>query len=163
MTISDATVTIIKATAIPFLTIATSVILFWLKFYWDSRKRLDDLLIDLEHAIYRSDNRQRVFSDRYLEVRKAITDLDRWIVDPVKKRKLKEAFARFRGQKFTTASIFDLKGGPHEAMIDVFLTGAEVRVLAPDQRDFTEYLLRIAELRKITGSRKWADGELKVV
>ena len=145
--------------AVPLLTVGTSVLLFWLKFYSDARKRLDDLLIELEHAIYMSANRQQVFSGGYLEIRKAVTEFDRWIIDPIKKKNLREAFRRFRGQSFTTESIFDLRGGPHESMIDVFLTGAEVRCLAPHQCEFSEYLSRIAALRKITGSRKWADPE----
>lgn len=155
----DAVFTFTKLLGVPALTVGTSVLLFWLKFHADARKKLDDLLIELEHAIYLSPDRPKVFAERYLEIRKAVTEFDRWIIDPYRKKELREAFRRFRGQRFTTASIFDLRGGPHESMIDVFLTSGEVRVLAPAQGDFAEYLQRIAAIRKITGSRAWADPE----
>ncbi len=131
--------------------------LFWLKFQYDARKRLDDILIELEHELYRSDVRPKIFAEKYLEVRKAATDLDRWIINPLLKKRLRRALESFRGQSFSTESIFELRGTPHEKFIDVFLTGAEVRCLAPYQSEFTDYMVRIAELRKITGSRIWTE------
>ena len=143
--------------AIPFFTVGTSVMLFWLKFHSDARKRLDDLLIELEHEIFLSEDRVKVFYGRYLEIRKAATEFDRWIIDPFKQKRLRESLQLFRGQKNTTASIFELRGGPHESLIDTFLSSSEIRCISPDQSEFTEYLDRIASLRKITGSRRWAD------
>lgn len=149
----------LRAMAVPALTIGTTVILFWLKFYADARKRLDDLLLDLEHELYLSNTRETIFRNRYLEIRKAATEFDRWLLDPSKKRDFQDAFRKFRGQSFTNESIYSLRGTPHEQLIDVFLTSSEVRCLAPRQQDFSEYFGRIARLRKFTGSRKWADQE----
>jgi len=137
-------------------------VLFWLKFQFDARKRLDDILIELEHDLYLSKDRSQIFKARYLDVRKAATDLDRWILNPYLKRRLRIALEIFRGQSFSTDSILELRGTSHEKFIDIFLTGAEVGCVAPCQSEFSEYLSRVAELRKITGSRVWTDSNKSI-
>lgn len=42
---------IVRGLLIPITAVATTVSLAWLKFYADARKRLDDLLFDLEHKL----------------------------------------------------------------------------------------------------------------
>jgi len=137
------------------LTIAVPVSLFWWKFYCDARKRLDDRLIELEHELIYSESRQQVFRDRYLRIRKAATDFERWMILPSSKARLRKALSQFRGDNISDRDIFKMQDGPNEHDIDMLLTTKEARCLSPTGNDFKEYVTRIAELRKITGSRKW--------
>jgi len=146
------TITLLVTSA---LTIAVPVSLFWWKFYCDARKRLDDRLIELEHELIYSNNRQQVFRDRYLRIRKAATDFERWMICPSRKTRLRKALSQFRGDNISDEDIHKLQGGPNEHTIDMLFTTKEARCLAPHENNFQEYVTRIAELRKVTGSREW--------
>ena len=43
---------ILKSLIPPMIAIFVPACLFWLKFQFDARKRLDDILIELEHELY---------------------------------------------------------------------------------------------------------------
>ena len=147
------TITIIIATAL--LTTIGAFIIFRYKSNSGARKRLDDLLIDLENELFMSTERQMIFRRKYPEIRKAATDFERWMICPFRKARLRRALRQFRGDDISDEDIHKLQGGPNEPAIDILLTSKEVRCIAPHQSDFEGYVTRIAELRKVTGSRKW--------
>lgn len=155
----------IRSAVVPVLTAATTITLFWLKLHADSRKKLDDLLIELEHEIYNptTQSRSAIFRKNYLEIRKAAVEFERWLVDPLKKRELRRALEKFRGQIKEKEDLFSLRGTKHEPLLDTFLTGHEVRCNPPADSEFVEYVDRIAGLRKVTGSRRWRDPESPTV
>ena len=145
------------------LTITVPVSLFWWKFYCDARKRLDDRLIELEHDLIYCEDKQQIFRDSYLKIRKAATDFERWMICPLRKERLRRALRQFRGDGISDDDILKMQGGPSEHTIDMLLTTKEARCIAPHQTDFKEYIARISELRKVTGSRKWGNSTETVI
>jgi len=162
ITIVNAEPTIIdwlQAILIPLLAAGIPLALFYWKFRADTKKRLDDLLFDLEHKLFMPDNvndRIMIFRDSYPEIRKAAMDYERWIMfNSSEKKRLRRALINFQGIEEPKDSVFTLRGTEHEDMIDTFITNSELSCIAPPSSEYTEYIDRISELRKITGSRKW--------
>ena len=152
----------VDALAIPTFAATAPIVLFWLKFRQDAKKKLDELLLELEHKIYMPEDKQardKLFRESYIEIRKAIYELERWTPLPNEKEKLKSAYFKFRGARHSEDDIFKLIGTEGEPMIDVFVTNSELCCLTPNNNDYREFIDRIATLRKITGSRRWRKKE----
>ena len=103
----------------------------WFNRWADARKRLDDLLIELEHKLFipaPETTRVKIFTGSFLEIRKATTEYGRWMICPGKKSQLRQALWLFQGLRHEPlrGQILDMQGTDNTRYIDTMLTNEEV-------------------------------------
>jgi len=139
---------------VPALTAGVTIFLFWLKFHSDAKRSLDELLLDLEHKLYDSDKRSRIYMDSFPAIRKAYHECQRWIAFTCTKEKFEKAFAEFRGSNTSEEEIRKGMADSPKEQVDTLITSMELCCLTPSQDDLSGFMSRIAELRYFTGSRR---------
>lgn len=117
------------------------------------QKNLDELLLDLEHKLYNSDTRSRIYIDSFPAIRKAYHEYQRWM--PFwHKQAFEDAFSEFRGSNTSEKEIREGMAGSPEEQKDTLITSIELCCRPPSQNGFQGFMSRIAKLRRFTGLRK---------